>query len=536
VSSSSTPDFVPFVSGTLLKAKDSPTVYLVMNGTLHPIASAAVFSGMGYQWSQILTLPSLSPQWPTGSALTRAISYYPSGTLLKTADRATVYMVKDDALYPIASAAVFSAMGYQWNQILTLASLPSLPIESPLTSPQRAYPSGTIAGISGSSALYLIEKTEAIPTTAQQLQTWGFNLSSVITVPDLAGYATGGQISGTHSSSSPTPSSSGDPGTSRTVSGSSADPVAVSLAVDPSGTGYWILWSNGSVNALGSAASYPALSSAQLGDSAASALITLPGYSGYDIVARDGQAWHFGAMPALSSASGVSLSWTLEPKTLPAGSASSSATVSTSSTKISSSAPSTSSISTSSTLSSSGIESMAYGFFIDHPKNPQDSSLNDFEKHSQDFSFITPDWFFVDPSASGGWTVTSWATSSSTDINGENNVQYVTALAHQDKVGVMPSVAVYFNPANGPISSTSSQNALIAQIVQLVQQNHFDGITIDFENNGDITAQTSAQYTQFIQNLSSALHALGKKIMADVYPTPYPNTLYNYTAIAASIN
>lgn len=44
-------------SGELVRAKTHPAVYVVENGTLRPITSAAIFENMGWQWRNVVTLP-----------------------------------------------------------------------------------------------------------------------------------------------------------------------------------------------------------------------------------------------------------------------------------------------------------------------------------------------------------------------------------------------------------------------------------------------------------------------------------------------
>ncbi len=48
-------DPVPFADGTLVKSIDSPTVYIISNGQKRPIASEDVFKTLGFQWSRIIT-------------------------------------------------------------------------------------------------------------------------------------------------------------------------------------------------------------------------------------------------------------------------------------------------------------------------------------------------------------------------------------------------------------------------------------------------------------------------------------------------
>jgi spore germination protein YaaH len=185
-----------------------------------------------------------------------------------------------------------------------------------------------------------------------------------------------------------------------------------------------------------------------------------------------------------------------------------------------------------------GFLSMAYGDF--NPYNTS-GSYQDLVDHYQDISVINPTWYYVEQQPNLTWLITS----------GPPFASAVTQFAHQHRVQVWPMIGVYYNPADGPLSTVSDVSSLIQQIVNLVQANNYDGVTIDFENssvyetqsqylgsNGSwvhatmTRAQAAQQYTNFVAQLSQALRAFGKNLMVDVYPAPYPDTIYNYTALA----
>jgi spore germination protein YaaH len=182
---------------------------------------------------------------------------------------------------------------------------------------------------------------------------------------------------------------------------------------------------------------------------------------------------------------------------------------------------------------------MGYGYYADNePNGSANSSYLDLLQHAQGLSVINPVWYYVQPAASGGWTLDNWTTSIGAQ-NGQSNVSVVTQAAHSQNVLVMPSVGIYYNPSAGPITTPAEQQALVQQLVGIVQQNNYDGLTMDFESQGAgglSVAQASQQYTSFIQQLGTALHGLGKKLMIAVYASSYPSTIYNYAALAPYVN
>ncbi len=187
---------------------------------------------------------------------------------------------------------------------------------------------------------------------------------------------------------------------------------------------------------------------------------------------------------------------------------------------------------------SSAFYSMGYGYYADNePNGPSNSSYQDLLQNAQGLSVINPVWYFVQGQGSD-WQVTNW-TSSIPAQSGQDNVSVVTQEAHREGLLVLPSVGIYYSPSSGPISTPSEQQALVQQLVSVVQQNNYDGLTIDFESQGSgslsVTA-ASQQYTAFIQLLGTALHQMGKKLMIAVYASPYPATIYNYAALAPYVN
>ena len=66
---------VIFGDGELLKSSAAPSVYVIENGKKRPIASAAVFTGLGYRWENIVTVsPKLLALYPFGEPLKEVYS------------------------------------------------------------------------------------------------------------------------------------------------------------------------------------------------------------------------------------------------------------------------------------------------------------------------------------------------------------------------------------------------------------------------------------------------------------------------------
>lgn len=507
------PLVTPYPSGTLLQVAGQPAIYVVMQGVVHHIGSWSTLVNMGLGSQPIVKISQLGSNWPMGPTLNSASAYYPSGTLLHPSGSSKIYMVNQGVLHHIVSGSVFSQMGYQWNQLKSIHGLPNMSVGSPLTNPERAFPTGSLVQVQGHRAVYLVQNGVLRHITSPQvLHDLGYHFSNVIQVPSsqvISGLQTGSALGSTNVPGQST--SSTDPSSSSTHSAS----PAVDLVPTLNAQGYWILQSNGTVTAFGDAKNYGQPSNV----SQATELVPSVDQHGYDVITAQGQAYKFGDAPSLSVPSGA-ISVVDSP-------------MSTSGTT----SPSTP------TQQINGFLSMGYGFFVDNfPNGVNNSSYEDLLQHGNQLSAINPAWFNLSKGSNSNWTITSWSTQGSykaPDINGLNNVQYVTQQAHQQGVLVLPSIGNYYSPANGPITTSQDVTSMVNQIVTLVNHYNFDGITIDFENNGSSGigfTKASQQYTNFIQKLGTALHQENKLLMVAVYPSSYPNTIYNYAALAHYAN
>ncbi len=398
------PVLVPYASGSLVRVNGNPTVYMVVQGVLRPIASGAVFNAMGLSWNAVQVAPRLMGNWPVGSPITSPLSYWPSGSLMRVSGQQAVYEVINGTLHHIPNATTFAQLGYQWSEVQNVPALPD-PVGSAMGTPIRAYPNGTLLKVQGTSPVYAMESgvLRHIPNPTV-LYALGYQFSDVITVPSIEGNPIGAAVAST------------------TIPGAPPTPTPT-----------------------------PTPAPASLGS----------------------------------------------------------------------------------------FLSMGYGYYADNEPNGQSqSSYQDLLQNAQSLSVINPVWYYVQPASGGGWTLDNWTTSIAA-VNGQSNVSTVTQEAHSQNVMVMPSVGIYYNPSSGPITTPAEQKNLVQQLVGIVQQNDYDGLSIDFESQGSgglSVASASQQYTSFIQQLGTALHGIGKKLMIAVYASSYPSTIYNYAALAPYVN
>ncbi|WP_053959955.1 hypothetical protein [Sulfobacillus thermosulfidooxidans] len=120
--------------GPIYKLADKPTVYIERNGKMHAIANETIFYDLGYQFSELRVVNALPA--PIGSAV----------DLFKLPNKPQVYWYSNGMLHWIASAQIFSARGFKWDNIYTVSQLPA-PIGSPIAA--SSTPPATILPLVG---------------------------------------------------------------------------------------------------------------------------------------------------------------------------------------------------------------------------------------------------------------------------------------------------------------------------------------------------------------------------------------------------
>lgn len=109
-------------AGVLLKARGSDDVYVIKDDKRIRIQSPEEFNQKGYKWDQIQEISSeeLSSIPTLTSGITPSaseVSAYPNGTLIKTTNDPTVYVIINGKKRQIPDPASFNNWGYKWDQI-----------------------------------------------------------------------------------------------------------------------------------------------------------------------------------------------------------------------------------------------------------------------------------------------------------------------------------------------------------------------------------------------------------------------------------
>lgn len=464
------PMVLPYTGGTIVQDSATHTAYVAQSGVLHPLSNtlAQSLNPKDGTWVEVSTLKA---NWPVGAALTSMAQYVPEGSLYRVKNTDPVYIMHDGKLQQIASPAVFYGMGLQWSEVHVVSSLPSgIAVGSPIDTPVPILTSGSLwTQAHGNGWVYVAENGSLrhIPTAAT-FNTLGFQWSQIHTLSSLNNIPV----------SSPLASTS--------IPSGSSSVKAVSLAVSPTGQGYWVLLSNGNVETRGAVSSFGQLSPSQLGRSQAVQMVPTPDGGGYTILTSQGQSFAFGDALTAASAAGII---SLAPSAAPSA--------------------------------STGLFSMAYGSFMPGYDGSYSTLVND----GPALSAIIPTWFYESQNPSTlAWNL-------GTPEPGVSQTQAVVNLAHQEGVQVWPMIG---STSIGPYDPANAAQT-VSQIVQAVKTYGYNGITIDFEPSipSGVSLDTVEQnYTAFIAQLGPALRSIGAGLMVDSYPSDYPYSPYNWAKLA----
>ncbi len=179
--------------------------------------------------------------------------------------------------------------------------------------------------------------------------------------------------------------------------------------------------------------------------------------------------------------------------------------------------------------------SVGWGYF--YPQNFP-GGYYDLTHHYADLTAIAPDWYYLNINASGNVGTPVLDTYPPTSM-----IAQVSGQAASHNVMMWPSIG-WAAPGNlNALRSSANVSAIVSGMTTLAVTNDYQGLTIDFEGMGNPSATIPTDptpgyqvFNNFVAALAASLHQVNKTLMVAVYPSSYPNTIYDYPALAASAN
>ena len=106
-----------YPDGTLARAAGQPTVYLIKDGQKHEFISSRSFLKLGYRWDKVISTDATElAYYPTGYFVS-----YAEGTLLKAQNNPSIFLVDKGKIRPFLSAEIFQNLKYKQSQIMAIS-------------------------------------------------------------------------------------------------------------------------------------------------------------------------------------------------------------------------------------------------------------------------------------------------------------------------------------------------------------------------------------------------------------------------------
>lgn len=174
--------FVPPLDNTLIKAADSPAVYLMQNGLKKPL-SAELFKNRSLSFKNVVVLSSEE----VGALTIGAFATPKEMTWLANSQTGELYLFKEGALHAI-SKYVAKQRGITPDYFFSPGELQEWAFS--ISVPPR---DGSLVKGERSSAVYLVSKSQLRPITGKAFKRRGYSFKRVVTLPqeEVDNYAKG---------------------------------------------------------------------------------------------------------------------------------------------------------------------------------------------------------------------------------------------------------------------------------------------------------------------------------------------------------
>jgi hypothetical protein len=168
--------------GTVIRGS-SDTAYLYLDGKKRPFPNPEIFLSHGYHWQQIVQFPdAFLEAIPTDDPMP-----FRDGALLRGSDK-TVYVIEHGRKRAILSPGIFTGLGYQWTQVRHVADEVLHNLKSgPEVDSTDQYPDWTLVNSETDKIVYVLDggRKRPFPST-QVLLSWNYTWKQVVQVAEEA--------------------------------------------------------------------------------------------------------------------------------------------------------------------------------------------------------------------------------------------------------------------------------------------------------------------------------------------------------------
>jgi hypothetical protein len=175
-----------YPSGTIFKYSNNATVYIKEGTIARPITDWSVYLNQVPATRSIITIPS------TVTFTTGPVMGLRNATLIKASNNPTVYLIIDGEKFAFSSAQEFFDHNYNFSNVYVIDDV-ALVDRIPMSTKAFVRPSGTLFKYANSPAVYFLNtaRLKRGYTTIEMFNIWNATLKDVITIPNTETYSDG---------------------------------------------------------------------------------------------------------------------------------------------------------------------------------------------------------------------------------------------------------------------------------------------------------------------------------------------------------
>lgn len=178
-----TTNAISFANYSILKA--GSTFYLLDYDTLRPFESQAVVSALGYNPDEIIDVNASDLDGFTiGKVITAEVKTAPLGELLRIKENNKIYFLDEGILHPISDMHIAQAnFPHLKERVVAIASLPTAAMGAPIT-----YKDGAVIQVQGENKVYVVEKGKKRHISSEEVfNGLGYKWENIIVTDEFTG-------------------------------------------------------------------------------------------------------------------------------------------------------------------------------------------------------------------------------------------------------------------------------------------------------------------------------------------------------------